>query len=459
MSKTLKVFITYSHENQDAKDELIKHLAVMKQQDMITIWHDNEILPGDRWYEDISKNLADSDILLYLVSASSLASKNCNKELAEALSGKIRIIPIILGNCDWQNHQLSGIQALPDQGKPINEWQPENKGWQNVVAGLRRVVGEMRTQASDSVQEETLPEWMFQQGNFLMMLREIDKAIEAYSYVIELKPNNATTYINRGIAYHIKGELDRALEDLNKAIELNPKFALAYNNRGTAYSDKGAYNLAIADYSKAIELKPDYATAYYGRGAAYHGKDEIDPAIADYSKAIELNPELALAYCNRGYGSKGAYNLAIADYSKAIELNPELDLAFSNRGTIYISKGAYDRAISDYNNAIRLNPNDADVYNNRGTIYSINGDLNHAIADYSKAIELNPELALTYCNRGMCWLRLRSWQEARLDLTIAKYMGIDIIAAYHKNYNNVATFEQSNQVNLPEDIAAMLTPD
>ncbi len=82
---------------------------------MITIWHDNEILPGDKWYEDISRNLNESDILLYLVSTSSLASKNYNKELGEALSEKIKVIPIILEDCDWQNHQLSDVQALPEK--------------------------------------------------------------------------------------------------------------------------------------------------------------------------------------------------------------------------------------------------------------------------------------------------------------------------------------------------------
>ena len=96
MGEPLKVFITYSHEDTGSKDKLRQCLNVMEQQGMITIWHDDEILPGDKWYEDISKNLADSDILLYLVSASSLASKNYNKELVEALSGEIRVIPIIL---------------------------------------------------------------------------------------------------------------------------------------------------------------------------------------------------------------------------------------------------------------------------------------------------------------------------------------------------------------------------
>ena len=93
-------------------------------------------LPGDEWEKDISNNLDSSDILLlYLVSAASLASKNCNKEFAGALKANIRVIPIILENCDWENHQLSRFEVLPHKGKPISKWDHESDGWQNVVDG------------------------------------------------------------------------------------------------------------------------------------------------------------------------------------------------------------------------------------------------------------------------------------------------------------------------------------
>ena len=121
MSKPLKGFITYSHEDTEKKDELKTRLSVMVREGKIKLWDDNEILPGDEWYKDISNNLATSDILLYLVSAASLDSTNCNKELAEALSAEIRVIPIILESCDWQNHKLSKFEVLPHKGKPINE--------------------------------------------------------------------------------------------------------------------------------------------------------------------------------------------------------------------------------------------------------------------------------------------------------------------------------------------------
>ena len=136
---------------------------------------------GDTWRDSISKNLSESDILLYLVSDSSLASENCNRELAEALNANIRVVPIILEDCNWLNHQLSDFHVLPDEGRPINLWENESEGWQSTVAGIRKVIHQIQTQtasSSDISQEEVLLELEFERGNFLMGLRKIEEAIQ-----------------------------------------------------------------------------------------------------------------------------------------------------------------------------------------------------------------------------------------------------------------------------------------
>ena len=74
------------------------------------------------------------------------------------------------------------------------------------------------------------------------------------------------------------------------------------------------------------------------------------------------------------------------------------------------------------------------------------------------AIELNPEFDTAYSNRGEALLHLKEWEKARTDLITAKNMGIDIIAAFHNDYDSVADFEQKIGIQLPEDIAAILTP-
>ena len=44
-----------------------------------------------------------------------------------------------------------------------------------------------------------------------------------------------------------KGDYDRAIADFDQAIQLKPDYADAYYNRGIAYHDKGDYDRAIAD--------------------------------------------------------------------------------------------------------------------------------------------------------------------------------------------------------------------
>ena len=86
MSKPLKGFIAYSHKDTEAKEELRTRLAVMGQQNELTTWHDGDLTAGDRAsQEDILKHLADSDLLLYLVSAESLASKKLQQGVSRSI--------------------------------------------------------------------------------------------------------------------------------------------------------------------------------------------------------------------------------------------------------------------------------------------------------------------------------------------------------------------------------------
>ena len=93
--------------------------------------------------------------------------------------------------------------------------------------------------------------------------------------------------------------LKRAIEDFNKAIDLNPEDAGAYNNRGLAYGKTGNFHAAIQDFNTAIDLNPEDALFHSGRGVAYFWTGNFHAAIEDYSRAIDLNPEDAGVYKDR----------------------------------------------------------------------------------------------------------------------------------------------------------------
>ncbi len=204
----------------------------------------------------------------------------------------------------------------------------------------------------------------------------------------------------------------------------------ACGNRGdqeTTFEAKQAeYENAIKHFNEAIRLKPDLANAYFNRGVTYAFRGEFDDAVKDFDMVIQLQADHAGAYYNRGntYIDKGEFDNAIKDFGKAIELDTYYLNAYYNRGFAYLKKGVFDNAIKDFDMVIQLQPDHAEPYN----------------------------------NRGEAWLHLQEWEKAKADLITAKDMGADIIASFHNGYTNVEDFEQKTGIQLPEDIAALLTP-
>lgn len=325
--------------------------------------------------------------------------------------------------------------------------------------------GFARLHAHDKPYIESNARSYLRRGNEAQKNGNSDDAISYYTEVIRLAPAHpgivAEAHNNRGIAYDGEGEVDRAIEDYSKSIELKSDFDHVYFNRGNAYHTKHDYDRAIADFTKAVELKPDFAEAYTNLGLAYQNKDDYDCAIRKHDIAIDLNPNYAEAYFNRGsaYKSKDNYDHALADFTKSIELRPNFAGAYNHRGVVHLDRDNHDFAIADFTKAIDLRPDFVDeVYYNRGLAYHEKGDYDSAITDFTKAIDLHPKFVHeVYYNRGRVWLYRGEWEKAKSDLINAEERGMDIIATFRCDYGSIGGFEQTTGIQLPADLAAMLT--
>ena len=91
-----------------------------------------------------------------------------------------------------------------------------------------------------------------------------------------------------GIGLFDQGFYKNAIPALDKAIQLDPDYADAYNNRGWSYANLGEYQTAIADYTKAIQLDRDSALAYTNRGNSYRVLVRYASADADETTACSL---------------------------------------------------------------------------------------------------------------------------------------------------------------------------
>jgi len=154
---------------------------------------------------------------------------------------------------------------------------------------------------------------------------DYDLAIINYTHAINLnlwdRENKNYNLFRRGLAYYGKEDYTHALEDFSKVIELMPDDSPSLFWRGRAYYEKKDYTHALEDFSEAIELMPDYDIYYTWRARTYKKMGKYKLAIADFSKSIELDEvDDWDKYLERAdvYYSTYEYALEIADYDQAI---------------------------------------------------------------------------------------------------------------------------------------------
>ena len=140
-----KVFFSYSHVDEGMRDQLDKHLSMLKRNGVIETWHDRRIVPGERFDEAIDANLNAADIILLLISKDFLASDYCysvemNRALERNASAQAKVIPVILRACDWKDGPFGKLQALPKDAKPVASWADVDAGYLDVVEGLKRAL-------------------------------------------------------------------------------------------------------------------------------------------------------------------------------------------------------------------------------------------------------------------------------------------------------------------------------
>ena len=149
--RKLRVFFSYSHKDEAYRDELEKHLTMLKRSNLIETWHDRKIIASDNWDQSIMENLEHADIILLLLSADFLASEYIwEKELGiirkrQEANDNFRVVPIFLRHCDLTDFDQMKYQALPSDKKWIlsEKWPYKDKAYEAVAHGLRNLLNEM----------------------------------------------------------------------------------------------------------------------------------------------------------------------------------------------------------------------------------------------------------------------------------------------------------------------------
>jgi tetratricopeptide (TPR) repeat protein len=121
--------------------------------------------------------------------------------------------------------------------------------------------------------------------------RDTYKSLDKAGYVLKDKPQfpeNADAYKKRANYRCELGDYEGAIEDYTQVININPNDAFACKNRGNLRSYCGDYQGAIDDYTQSIKINSNDADAYYLRGNIRCKLGDKLLAIEDFRKATDL---------------------------------------------------------------------------------------------------------------------------------------------------------------------------
>ena len=237
--------------------------------------------------------------------------------------------------------------------------------------------------------------------------QEWEKAIDAFSRILEKITDNAELYNNLALSYSYIGEIGQAEKYFLKALGINPKLVEVYINLADLYfkqrnfadavdllytatyeipenlvlkhflariyMEDARLDLAIDELDKILEEQPENYDAYYDLGRVYFELGNYDLAIQNFENVIQYKEdnEWVYYYLAQAYESSDEVDKAMSNYLKAITINDKFYPAYKKAGILFLARNDYDDAIEYFEDYIKLGVPDEEIKNIKKTIERI----------------------------------------------------------------------------------------
>ncbi len=148
----MRLFVSYAHADTKKISPLSAHLTILGQRGYIQVWQDTQLIAGEEWEDRILEELDRADIVLLLYSTNSRASKFIHETEAPKAVQRARdkqkactLIVVPLDRKDWDSNvpleqELKKFQTATWNAKPVRDFAPQSKGWQEVERSIRDAV-------------------------------------------------------------------------------------------------------------------------------------------------------------------------------------------------------------------------------------------------------------------------------------------------------------------------------
>ncbi len=148
-TETIKIFISYSHKDEELRTQLNNHLTFLTKNNGTTyVWYDRKLTAGTELDPKIKQELNEAHVILLLISSDFISSSYCyDVELKNAMlkhdEGKAVVIPILLRDCVWKDLPFSKLLISPTDAKAITNaknWASIDEAFTDVALSIQKTI-------------------------------------------------------------------------------------------------------------------------------------------------------------------------------------------------------------------------------------------------------------------------------------------------------------------------------
>ena len=182
---------------------------------------------------------------------------------------------------------------------------------ETILDSSRALIDRALFLAPDSPEPYQALGWYYYHG-----LRDYDRALEAFSEVLQRQPNNSMAIASIAWVQRRQGKWGQATDGLLRAVKLAPREPWYYHELGNTYLSSRRFERAIECYDQAIDLDPHNAWSFFGKSwAVLNISGDPEAALDVIATGLEFDhrsPFLTYlaAYCH----------LCNAEYEQALSL-------------------------------------------------------------------------------------------------------------------------------------------
>ncbi len=202
-----------------------------------------------------------------------------------------------------------------------------------------------------SIQAKIVP--LFKEARLAEQRRDFPEAAKLYDKILELDPNLAEVWTNKGLALYELSKHSDALAAFAKAAVLKPQLLVPHLFVGIEYLKLGQPEKAVGPLRSVLALEPHHPQATYELANAYIRMEQFELATGLYRDLVRREPEMEQARYRLG--------IAYLNWSKAAARELIDSSVPSPYGKILLAElqaagGVYEDAEKNYRAAVAARP-------------------------------------------------------------------------------------------------------